>query len=62
MLINHKSAVETKLVEYRNQPLYWAKYAWVASYHNFFCDQYNYFSDEHKIDIDKFGMQLTRII
>lgn len=62
ILANHKSAVETKLAEYRREPAYWAKYAWSAGYHNFFCDQYRYFSDEHKIDVSQFQMQPTRIV
>lgn len=63
ILANHKSAIEVKLIEYRDQPTYWAKYAWAANYHNFFCDQYRcWFSDEHKIDVNQFQMQLTRII
>lgn len=35
----HKDAVETKLDEYRNQPPLWSKYAWVANYHNFICQE-----------------------
>lgn len=62
ILANHKSAVEAKLAEYRDQPAYWAKYAWSASYHNFFCDQYRHFSDEHKINVSQFKMQPTRIV
>ncbi|MGI0014730.1 MAG: hypothetical protein ACREBU_15010 [Nitrososphaera sp.] len=62
VLASHKFAVEAKLTEYRDQPAYWAKYAWSASYHNFFCEQYRYFSDEHKIDVSQFQMQPTRIV
>lgn len=62
ILANHKAAVEEKLHSHRDQPAYWAKYAWSASYHNFFCDQYSYFTDEHKIDLTKFQMQPTRIV
>ena len=62
ILANHKSAVEAKLEEYRGEPAYWAKYAWSASYHNYFCDQYRYFSDDHKIDVSQFQMQPTRIV
>ncbi|MDP4030285.1 MAG: hypothetical protein Q8P42_15115 [Gallionella sp.] len=62
ILAKHKSVVEAKLIEYRDKPAYWAKYAWSASYHNFFCDQYRYFSVEHKIDVSQFKMQPTRIV
>jgi hypothetical protein len=47
----HKQAVEEKLNKYAGSPVIFAKYAWVANYHNFFCDLYGqYFSDEHKIN------------
>lgn len=62
VLASHKTAIEGKLTEYRDQPAYWAKYAWSANYHNFFCDQYCYFSDEHKIDVSRFQMQPTLIV
>ncbi len=61
ILENHKYAVEAKLQEHRDQPTYWAKYAWSANYHNFFCDQYSYFTNEHKIDLSQFQMQPSRI-
>lgn len=51
----HKSVVETKLSEHASEPTIWAKYAWVAGYHNYFCDLHShYFSDEHKIDVNLF--------
>jgi hypothetical protein len=62
VLASHKSVIEAKLNEHRDQPVFWAKYTWAANYHNFFCDQYRWFSDEHKIDVNQFQMQLTRII
>lgn len=61
ILDNHKTVVTEKLSEHRNQPTHWAKYAWSASYHNFFCDQYSYFNDEHKIDLSQLQMQPSRI-
>lgn len=62
MLEKHKAAVEEKLNSHRDQPAYWAKYAWSANYHNFFCDQYSHFTDEHKIDLTEFEMQPTLIV
>lgn len=53
----HKQVIEQKLQEYRNQPLLWSKYAWTANYHNFFCDQHDYFIEEHKVDLSKYQMQ-----
>jgi hypothetical protein len=49
--LKHKTAVETRLAEYRGNPLIFSKYVWVAGYHNCFCDLHpRYFSNEHKID------------
>ena len=40
-ILGHKSAVVAKLQEFRNRPDVWAKYAWVAGYHNYFCPAFN---------------------
>lgn len=54
-LLEHKSVVEAKLAQYQPVPLIWSKYAWVAGYHNYFCDSNNnWFDDTHKIDLDLF--------
>jgi hypothetical protein len=54
-LLRHKAAVEEKLVSSRDTPAVWSKYAWVAGYHNFFCDLHSeHYSDEYKIDIEMF--------
>jgi hypothetical protein len=54
-LLDHKVSVEQKLHAYKVNPNIFAKYAWVAGYHNFFCDLHSkYFSDEHKINIELF--------
>ena len=51
----HKSAVEAKLAEHKANPAIWSKYAWVAGYHNFFCDLHSHhFGDEHKVDVELF--------
>lgn len=53
--LQHKSAVEAKLAEHSANPPIWAKYAWVASYHNYFCDIHsNYFDEEHRVNVDLF--------
>jgi hypothetical protein len=53
--IKHKQSVEIRLVQYRNNPPIFSKYAWVAGYHNSFCDLHlHYFSTEHKIDTELF--------
>ena len=50
-LSKHKKIVEAKLKDYSSEPAVWSKYFWVANYHNWFCDQYDYFDESHKIDI-----------
>lgn len=51
----HKEAVEAKLAEHKANPTVWSKYAWVAGYHNYFCDLHSHhFGDEHKIDVELF--------
>lgn len=58
----HKEAVESNLRRYAGVPRIWAKYAWVAAYHNYFCDLYPaYFSDGFKIDLELFRARPSRI-
>lgn len=37
-LEEHKIRVEEKLHTHQNKPTIWAKYRWVASYHDYFCE------------------------
>lgn len=54
-LEKHKQAVESKLREHQANPPIWSKYAWVASYHNYFCDLHRrHFTQEHKVHVDLF--------
>jgi hypothetical protein len=54
-LLRHKRAVEEKLAAFKAYPHIWSKYAWVASYHNYFCGlNKHYFNAEHQIDVDLF--------
>jgi hypothetical protein len=54
-LKKHKAAVEEKLSHFKSEPPIFSKYAWIANYHNFFCDLHSdYFSDEYKIDTELF--------
>jgi hypothetical protein len=63
MLALHRQRTEKRLIEYRSDPTIWNKYAWVARYHNYFCDlNQMYFDESHKIDVTKFDLQLTRIV
>jgi hypothetical protein len=61
-LFKHKAVVEEKLVEHKDNPPIWSKYAWVAGYHNYFCDLHaHYFTDDHKVDIELFRASPTLI-
>lgn len=60
--LKHKMVVEEKLEEHRGNPPIWSKYAWVAGYHNYFCDLHSYyFSDDHKINMELFRASPTLI-
>lgn len=62
-LLAHKAAVELKLSEYKNDPSIFAKYAWVANYHNYFCDLHRrYFTDEFRIDPELFRAKPKSIL
>jgi hypothetical protein len=53
--LQHKIVVEQKLEEFAAQPAIWAKYAWVAGYHNYFCDLHPiHFDEKHRIDVNLF--------
>lgn len=59
----HKDAVEVKLKMYASDPVVFQKYAWVANYHNFFCDLHSrYFSEEHRIDQKLFDVRMSSIL
>lgn len=61
--LQHKAAVERKLAEHAANPPVWAKYAWVASYHNYFCDLHSqHFSDEHRVNVELFKSTPSLII
>jgi hypothetical protein len=63
MLDDHKRRIVEKLKEHRSNPTIWSKYAWVAGYHNYFCDLHpGFFDDEHKIDVRQFEMSPSLII
>jgi hypothetical protein len=59
----HKLAVQAKLAEHKGSPPVWSKYAWVANYHNFFCDLHPHdFAEEHRIDVKLFSQPFTLIV
>lgn len=54
-LLQHKAVVEGMLALHKKNPPIWSKFAWVAAYHNFFCESYPHqFGDKHKIDVELF--------
>ncbi len=61
-LLKHKEVVESALSGHKDNPSIWSKYAWVANYHNFFCEQYpNYFNSEHMIEQSQIRLVPRRI-
>lgn len=61
--LEHKSAVEAKLRKHSSAPVIFAKYAWVANYHNFYCDLNDkYFSEKHKIATELFTPRPSPIV
>jgi len=58
----HKEAVEMRLAQHKDNPPVFAKYAWVAAYHNYFCDLHSgKFENKHKIDTELFRARPKRI-
>lgn len=61
--LQHKSAVEEKLALHKSNPTVWSKYAWIASYHNYFCDLHpKHFGEEHRIDVELFKASPSLIV
>lgn len=50
LLSTHKDRVTARLSNTANDPAIWNKYAWVARYHNYFCDQLSFFMGQHRIE------------
>lgn len=60
--MKHKQAVEHALAKYKGDPVKWSKYAWVANYHNYFCEQYpQYFGSDYMIRATRLRMELRKI-
>ncbi|MFC3651301.1 hypothetical protein ACFONN_07085 [Dyella humi] len=63
-LFVHKSQIELALKEYQSSPSVFAKYAWLAAYHNYFCDSisyYNGYSTSVKISDDLSSVKFGKI-
>lgn len=62
-LRKHKETVEKKLKDCAKEPAIWSKYAWVANYHNYFCDQnISDIDQSFKIDLTRFQTHPKRIV
>lgn len=58
----HRDVVEGQLQAFQRQPRIWAKYEWVARYHNHFCDLYEpQGASELKIELDTYRGTMTNI-
>ena len=59
-LAKHKDNVIRNLEQYRVQPRVWAKYQWVANYHNYFCGLLKHlknYNDDLLIDVRNFELK-----
>lgn len=61
ILSKHKEITEGKLIKWQESPIKWAKYAWVANYHNYFCLQHDQLDDSFKINMSDFSLLPTLI-
>ena len=59
-LAKHRDVVSQRLAQYRSQPRIWAKYAWVARYHNYFCTGLPG-GEQHTIDVSLFALEAKRL-
>ncbi len=59
-LTKHKESVECRLDQHRDRPTVYSKYAWVADYHNWFCDQHEL--GAYRIDVGAFASQRRFIV
>ena len=60
VLEKHKISVESKLEQYRQKPPIFSKYAWSASYHNYFCQLHDF--HDYIINVESFSGQRKFIV
>ena len=52
-IATHRDVVADRLRRFRDKPILWAKYEWVARYHNHFCERYADLCDEgYRVPLD----------
>jgi hypothetical protein len=62
-IMGHKNVIEKMLAEHGNAPRIWEKYAWVANYHNSFCEMNSEsLTNEYWIDMRLFRAKPTPIV
>ena len=62
-LRHHKDVAEQNLRRHLGRPAVWAKYAWMATYHNYFCRLHErHFDDSYLIDVSTFAAQPSLIV
>jgi len=64
-LAQHKENVITNLEAHRGAPKVWAKYQWVANYHNYFCDEcrnHDGYHDDLRIDRSILDIKPTKFL
>ena len=59
-LTEHRDALVGKLDRHRAEPHVWAKYAWVARYHNYFCESIPE-GTPHMVDVSLLALQPKRL-
>ena len=60
----HKNQIENALAQYSKQPSVFAKFSWLSTYHNYFCDSVSSFpmySDKLKISSDMSTVQFKML-
>lgn len=61
-MFQHRDMVESRLKESIGKPSIWSKYAWVANYHNYFCDQHaRILGDIFKVNLGELQMQPAKL-
>ena len=64
-LQKHKDQIESALAQYAGQPAVFAKFSWLAAYHNYFCDSvssYPGYSDKLKVSNELATVQFKRLV
>jgi len=62
-LAEHRDVVSERLRRFHDQPILWAKYEWVARYHNHFCERYaGLCGDDMRVPLDSLRRGFSDIL